>query len=114
MKNYTDIEKFIADVGNIKKCDLHLEMYIPNNYKCICSEIHEFNRSTKILAQGVFKLLLECPKHSNIVNCVKLKYPFLMIFGKPKLESTSGINLNIDEEYMFKVFINAMVKLNSR
>ena len=114
MKNYNDVEKFITDVGNIKKCTLHLEMYIPNNYKCICGEVHEFNRNTKILAQGAFKLLLECPEHSNIINCVKLKCPFLMIFGKPKLESISGIKLNFDGEVMLRAFITTSMMLNMR
>ena len=71
MKKYTDAEKFLTSVGNIKKCDLHLEMYVNKDYECICGKTHTFTYDTEVLAQGAFKLILGCPDSSYNVNCVK-------------------------------------------
>ena len=76
---YEDVEKFLESIGNIQKCDLHLELYVNNDYDCICGEKHSFNYDSEILAQGAWKLILGCPNDTNNITCVKLKSKFLGI-----------------------------------
>ncbi len=58
MKMY-DGMTFINKIGPFKMCNLHLEMYVNNDYECACGESHIFNYDSEILCQGAFKLILE-------------------------------------------------------
>lgn len=92
MKMYNGTE-FITNIGGFKICDLHLEMYVNNDYECACGEVHTFNYDSEILCQGAFKLILECPNNKEYITCVKLKSKFL-IFGFSGFEPLFGTKLS--------------------
>lgn len=85
---------FISNIGGFKRCDLHLDMYVDNDYECACGEVHTFNYDSEILCQGAFKLILECPNNREYVTCVKLKSKFLG-FGFSGFESLFGTKLSV-------------------
>lgn len=93
-----DGANFISNIGGFGRCNLHLDMYVNNDYECACGEVHTFNYDSEIVCQGAFKLVLECPNHKEYVTCVKLKSKFLG-FGFSGFESLFGTKLskiNID------------------
>jgi len=91
MKMY-DGTYFIINIGGFKRCDLHLEMYVNNDYECACGEKHTFTYDSEILCQGAFKLVLECPNNKEYVTCIKLKSKFLG-FGFSGFQTLFGTKL---------------------
>ena len=88
-----DGTNFISNIGGFQICDLHLVMYVNNNYECACGEVHTFNYDSEILCQGAFKLVLECPNNKEYITCLKLKSKFLG-FGFSRFESLYGTKLS--------------------
>lgn len=107
-----NIEQFLEQVGNVKKCDLHLELYVYNNYKCACGNTHTFDYNSELLCQGSFKLILGCPDNKKYITCVKLKSKFLG-FGFSGFESVLGLKLNEDEDelLLFRSVINTAIMM---
>jgi hypothetical protein len=100
MKMY-DGPNFIANIGGFGVCNLHLELYVNNDYTCACGEVHTFNYDSEILCQGAFKLILECPNNKEYITCVKLKSKFLGL-GFSGFESLFGTKLSQNKDSDFK------------
>ncbi len=104
---------FITNLGGIKICDLHLSMYVNNEYDCACGEKHMFTYDSEIICQGAWKLVLECPVDNNYVTCVQLKTKFLgmgfsgfeSIYGTRLVEDYENENSRIGFNYIIKKHI---------
>ncbi len=88
---------FITNLGGIKICDLHLSLYVNNEYDCACGQKHMFTYDSEIICQGAWKLVLECPNSKEYVTCVKLKSKFLGV-GFSGFESLYGTRLSTEPE----------------
>jgi hypothetical protein len=103
MKMY-DGTNFISNIGGFARVNLHLEMYVNNDYECACGEVHTFDYDSEILCQGAWKLVLECPNNKEYITCVKLKSKFLgmgfagfdSLFGTKLLKNKTNDFDNID------------------
>lgn len=95
MKNCDDMLSFLETLGNVMRVRMNLSLF-SGDYDCACGKKHFYDPFTKLLCQGKWKVLMQCPDDPNFLTYVKVNM-FLMVKFRG-FQSLSGYHIKNDEE----------------
>ena len=95
MKTNKNIYAFVESIGIAMKVRMDLSLY-HGYYDCACGKKHQDGQHIRLLCQGKWLVVMECPENSDYLTCVKIKM-FMMVKFKG-FESLSGYHIQNDEE----------------
>lgn len=96
MINTTSPEVFISSVGRMMRPRMNMSIY-EGRYDCACGSPHNYGPHINVLAQGKWRVVMQCPVNKASLTNVKINTGFLG-FGFKGFESLAGINCESEED----------------
>ena len=95
-------EEFFASIGNMMAVRMNMSMY-NGFYECACGEKHMYTPLTNLLAQGKWRVVMECPNDNKYFTNVEIKTGFLGV-GFKGFNSISGFECKNNDERLSMLY----------
>jgi hypothetical protein len=93
--NEQSMEGFLNSLGNVMSVRMNLSLY-EGEFDCACGKKHEFGNHIRLLCQGSWSVVMECPDDADYLTYVKIKM-FLMVKFKG-FKKLSGYHVKNERE----------------
>ncbi len=97
---------FLESIGVAMRVRMNLSLY-DGDFDCACGKKHHYGSHIKLLCQGKWRVVMECPDNPDYLTCVKIKM-FMMAKFKG-FESLSGYCIqNEVERQLLRITFNSL------
>ena len=95
-------EEFFASIGRMMAVRMNMSQY-NGLFECACGQEHMYTPTVKLLAQGKWRVVMECPDDANYLTNVEIKTGFLG-FGFKRFNSISGFKCKDEIEQVSMIY----------
>ncbi len=95
-------EEFFESIGRMMAVRMNMSQY-NGNFECACGQQHLYTPLIRLLAQGKWRVVMECPEDSNYLTNVEIKTGFLGS-GFKGFNSISGFKSKDEVERLSMIY----------